>query len=149
VTGFSAYVLLATSAFTSATLLPGSSEAVLLALLAAKTGSLGVLIVVATVGNVLGSVTNWALGRFFMRFQDRSWFPIEAKATARASVWYNRYGSWMLLFAWVPVIGDPITLLAGAFRVGFLKFLVLVTLSKGLRYLFIVGVFLFSTQAPT
>lgn len=148
-TGLSAYVLLATSAFTSATLLPGSSEAVLLALSAAKTGSLGALIVVATVGNVLGSMTNWALGRYFMRFQDRSWFPVSTKSTARASAWYNRYGIWMLLFSWMPVIGDPITLLAGALRVGFLKFLVLVTISKGLRYLFIVGVFLFSTQAPT
>lgn len=125
------------SAFLSATLLPGSSEAALIALLALGRSDPLWLVAVATAGNVLGSVVNWAMGRFFAHFADRAWFPVSAKAFERATVWYNRFGVWSLLLAWVPVIGDPLTVAAGVLRTGFWRFLVLVTIGKAARYAFI------------
>ncbi len=122
------------SAFTSATLLPGSSEVVLLALLAAEQGQAMVLLAVATVGNVSGSLVNWVLGRFFAHWRQARWFPVGAAEYARAEGWFQRYGSWLLLASWVPVVGDPLTVVAGAFRVGFWRFMVLVTLAKFGRY---------------
>ena len=74
------------------------------------------LVAVATAGNVLGSVVNWALGRFFAHFADRPWFPVSAAAFERATAWYGRFGVWSLLLAWLPVIGDPLTVAAGVLR---------------------------------
>ncbi len=125
------------SAFLSATLLPGSSEAALIALLALGTVSPAVLVAVATAGNVLGSLVNWALGRFFAHFRDRRWFPVKEAAFARAEGWYKKFGVWSLLFAWAPVVGDPLTLIAGALRVDWRTFLLLVTLGKAARYGFV------------
>jgi membrane protein YqaA with SNARE-associated domain len=142
----SAFAALFLSAFLSATLLPGSSEAALVALLAAGKGSPAALIAVATVGNVLGSCVNWLLGRFFAHFSDRRWFPVGPQAFARAEQWYGRYGVWSLLFAWVPIIGDPLTVVAGALRTKFKWFLPLVTLGKFARYLVLAGGFLWWSQ---
>ncbi len=125
------------SAFLSATLLPGSSEVALIALLALGKHDPVLLVAVATVGNVLGSVVNWALGRWLSHFSGRRWFPIDERAYARAAGWYNRFGVWSLLLAWVPVIGDPLTAVAGALRVPLMRFVVLVTLGKAARYVFI------------
>jgi membrane protein YqaA with SNARE-associated domain len=125
------------SAFLSATLLPGSSEAALVALLALRHSDPALLVAVATAGNVLGSIVNWAMGRFFAHFSDRPWFPVSPAAFERATGWYRRFGVWSLLLAWVPVIGDPLTLAAGVLRVGFWRFVVLVTLGKAARYVFI------------
>lgn len=136
-----AYVGLFLSAFTSATLLPGSSEAALLALLAMERGEVVALVVVATAGNVLGSLINWFLGRFFSTFRNRRWFPVKARSYDRAVTWYRRYGSWSLLLSWLPVIGDPLTVAAGALRVDWLRFLVLVSLGKGGRYAFLAAAF--------
>jgi membrane protein YqaA with SNARE-associated domain len=136
-----AYAGLLFSAFTSATLLPGSSEATLLALLAMGRGEAVALVVVATVGNVLGSLVNWILGRFFATFRDRRWFPVKPRSYDRAVAWYRRYGSWSLLLSWLPVIGDPLTVVAGALRVEWFRFLVLVSLGKGGRYVFLAAAF--------
>jgi membrane protein YqaA with SNARE-associated domain len=125
------------SAFLSATLLPGSSEVALLALLALGRSEPAMLVAVATAGNVLGSLVNWAMGRFFAHFSDRRWFPVDAGAYERAARWYGKFGVWSLLLAWLPVVGDPLTLVAGALRVGFWRFLVLVTIGKAGRYVFI------------
>lgn len=125
------------SSFLSATLLPGSSEAVLLGLLALGASDPAVLVAVATLGNVLGSAVNYALGRFFAHFSDRPWFPIKPRSYERAADWYRRLGVWSLLFAWVPIVGDPLTAVAGALRVDFRVFLMLVTLGKLGRYVFI------------
>ena len=70
----------------------------------------------ATAGNVLGSVINWVLGRYLIHFQDRRWFPIKGHALEKATRAYQRWGVWTLLLAWVPLIGDPLTLVAGIFR---------------------------------
>ncbi len=138
-TMLSAYALLCSSAFLSATLLPGSSEAVLLALLAQDKWPVSGLILMATIGNVAGAVVNWGLGRYFSRFKDRRWFPMADALNPRARAWVARYGVWALLFSWVPVIGDPLTLVAGMMQVRLGVFLLFVTLGKFARYLLIVA----------
>lgn len=128
------------SAFLSATLLPGSSEALLTGLVLAGQGVPWLLLIAAVMGNVLGSLVNWVCGRFLAAFRDRTWFPISPRRYAQAADWFERYGVWSLLFAWAPVVGDPLTVVAGALRVGFLPFLLLVTVGKVVRYLFILWV---------
>ncbi|MFC3126493.1 YqaA family protein [Pseudoroseomonas globiformis] len=129
------------SAFLSATLLPGSSEAALLALLAASTIEPWLLVVTATAGNILGSCVNYAIGRAIERFRNRRWFPVEARRYDQAMGWYRRFGRWSLLASWVPVVGDPLTVVAGALREDWRVFLALVTLGKGARYAAIAGAF--------
>jgi len=134
VSDLAAYAGLFFSAFLAATLIPGSSEALLLGLLAAGQGDPFVLLAVATIGNVLGSVANWLCGLYLSRFQDRAWFPVSPQRYAQAITWYQRYGLWSLLFAWVPIIGDPLTVAAGALRVPLMPFVALVTVGKAARY---------------
>ncbi|NLD53361.1 MAG: DedA family protein [Burkholderiaceae bacterium] len=147
-TALAAYAALFASAFTSATLLPGSSEAMLLALLAGGHGAPPVLVAVASAGNVLGSLVNWALGRLLSDMRGHRWFPIDERTYRRAASWYQRHGAWSLLLSWLPVVGDPLTVVAGALRVGLLRFLVLVTLGKGARYVFIAGAYLWWRTPP-
>ena len=128
------------SAFLSATLLPGSSEALLTGLVLAGQGVPWLLLIAAVMGNVLGSLVNWVCGRFLAAFRDRTWFPISPRRYAQAAGWFERYGVWSLLFAWAPVVGDPLTVIAGALRVRFLPFLLLVTVGKVVRYLFVLWV---------
>ena len=130
--------LLFGSAFLSATLLPGSSEAVLLGLLASGTGQPVLLVAAASLGNIAGAVVNWGMGRYFLYFKDRSWFPIKDTTNARAQAWFARYGIWSLLLSWVPIVGDPLTLVAGIMRVPIGRFLIFVAVGKVLRYALIV-----------
>jgi membrane protein YqaA with SNARE-associated domain len=134
-----AYVGLFFAAFLAATLLPAQSEGLVVWLVLAD-HPVWLVLTVASVGNVLGSVVNWSLGRGIERFRHRSWFPVGPVALARAEQWYRRFGRWSLLLAWVPVIGDPLTVIAGVLRVSFPVFLVLVTISKVGRYLVLVAV---------
>ncbi|MEI2454876.1 MULTISPECIES: YqaA family protein [Lysobacter] len=127
------YLGLFAAAFVAATLLPAQSEGVLAGLIVAGHSPLG-LVLVASVGNVLGSWLNWWLGREALRFSDRRWFPVKPAALARAGAWYGRYGRWTLLLSWMPVIGDPLTLAAGMMREPLRVFLPLVTLAKAARY---------------
>lgn len=129
------YLGLFISAFGAATLLPLQSEAVLVGLLLADRYPVTVLVAIATAGNVLGSVVNWYLGRSFERFRGKRWFPVSQQHLAKAQACYRRYGRWALLLSWVPVIGDPITLVAGVMRERLWVFVLIVTLAKGLRYL--------------
>ena len=117
-------------AFGAATILPFQSEPVLVGLLASGRFSVPGLITVASVGNVLGAVCNWVLGRFIDRFQDRAWFPVKKPSLERASGWYRRYGRWSLLLCWMPVFGDALTVIAGVLREPLWSFVVLVTLAK-------------------
>lgn len=135
-----AYVGLFASALIAATILPMQSEAVLVGLLIEGSRPVVTLIVVATVGNVLGSVINWYLGRFSLRFKDRRWFPASDDQLARAELWYRRYGRWSLLLSWVPIVGDPLTVVAGILREPPVSFLVLVSLAKGARYVLLAAV---------
>jgi membrane protein YqaA with SNARE-associated domain len=124
------------TAVMAATLLPAQSEAVVVAMLVSDYAPWLVL-AVASVGNVLGSVLNWSIGRGIQHFRDRRWFPADPARLARAEGWYRRYGRWSLLLAWVPVIGDPLTVVAGVLREPLAVFLPLVTLAKVGRYLVI------------
>jgi membrane protein YqaA with SNARE-associated domain len=129
------YAGLFLSGLGSATLLPGQSEAVLAGLLLTGSYSTKLLLAVATLGNVLGSVVNWLLGRAIERFRDRPWFPVKADALSRGQRWYQRYGKWSLLLSWAPFIGDALTVIAGVLREPLPVFLLLVTIAKAGRYI--------------
>ncbi|ODS56988.1 MAG: hypothetical protein ABS40_08820 [Agrobacterium sp. SCN 61-19] len=133
-TAFAAYTALFLAAFLAATIVPAQSEAVLVGLILAKEQPVVLLLLVATAGNVLGSVVNWLLGRFIEHFRARPWFPVSEQKLARAEAWYRRFGIWSLLLSWVPIIGDPLTVVAGLLRTPFLTFLILVTIAKAGRY---------------
>lgn len=121
------------ASFLAATILPLSSEVVLAGLLVAgQTPSL--LIICATIGNVLGSLVNYALGYWASQSSIRHKLNISDKAFERAEKRFEKYGLFALCFAWVPVIGDPLTVLAGALRIKLFWFILLVTLGKLGRY---------------
>ncbi len=92
------------------------------------------LLLIATVGNTLGAAVNWALGRYLLHFQDRRWFYFSREQIASAQKTFQRGGKWSLLFAWLPLGGDALTLIAGIMRVPLPTFIVLVGIGKGLRY---------------
>ncbi len=132
-----AYGGLFLSAFLAATVLPFSSEVVLAALLSGSAHSAATLVAVATAGNTLGALTNWGLGRGFARFQGRRWYPLTPGQAARAETWFQRYGVWALLLSWFPIVGDPLTVVAGVLRVGIVPFLLLVATGKAARYVIV------------
>jgi len=129
------YAGLFLTAFVAATILPMQSEAALVGLLLLDAQPAWLLVTVASVGNVLGSVVNWLLGRFIERYRDKRWFPAKPAALDRAGAWYRRYGKWSLLLSWMPIIGDPLTVAAGVLREPFPVFLLLVAIAKIGRYL--------------
>lgn len=130
------YIGLFVAAFLAATVLPLSSEVVLSALLVNGL-SPTTLVIVATIGNVLGSLFNYALG-YWARFEvTQKVLKISDQAFSTAELRFKKYGLVSLCFAWVPIIGDPLTLIAGVLRVRLLWFLILVTLGKLGRYLVI------------
>lgn len=134
------YLGLFLAAFGAATLLPMQSEAVLVGMLLSGRYVISILLAVAIVGNVLGSVLNWVLGRCVERFRHKRWFPVSEAKLAKAQQSYLRYGHWSLLLSWVPIIGDPLTVVAGVMREPFWRFLLIVTLAKGMRYLVLAAV---------
>lgn len=93
------------------------------------------LVISATAGNTLGALINWVIGLFILHFQSRRWFYFKPKQIAAAQKWFQRYGRWTLLFSWLPIGGDALTLVAGIMRVHWLPFLILVATGKGLRYI--------------
>lgn len=129
------------TAFLSATLIPGVSEAVLVATLLGGSADPVLLVLAATVGNTAGAVLNWLLGRFLGHLSERSWFPVSPSVLEKAGVFFRKYGVWSLLFAWLPFIGDPLTLLAGILKVPLFLFIVLVLIGKTARYIVILKVF--------
>lgn len=131
---YSGYVGLFFAALLAATLIPAQSESVLVGLLLTKQFVPWLLVAVATLGNTLGSVLNWWLGRSLQRFQHKRWFPVREAALHKAQTHFQRYGYWSLLLSWLPIIGDPLTVVAGVLRVPFWPFVGLVALAKGARY---------------
>lgn len=131
------YWLLFGSAFLAATIFPFYSEVLLVTLLA-QGKSVWLIWLFATLGNSLGAVVNWVLGRYLLHFEKRSWFPFKQNQLSGAQRWFQRYGVWSLLFAWLPVGGDALTFIAGMMRVNFWVFFILTTIGKGLRYLVVI-----------
>lgn len=130
------YAGLFISAFLAATILPLSSEIVLSALLLGGLSPTA-LVIVATTGNVLGSLTNYALGYWASKVMVKKWLRMSEDDFVRAEQRFVKYGMVSLCFAWLPVVGDPLTVMAGVLRIRLRWFLLLVTAGKFLRYVVI------------
>jgi len=135
------YIGLFLASFLAATILPLSSEVILSLLLLHKLNPF-ILVTVATLGNVLGSFVNYAIGFWGSIFLIRKVLKVTESEFAKAKERFKKYGVFSLLFAWVPVIGDPITLVAGVLKLNILTFFIMVTSGKLLRYLIICFVIL-------
>jgi len=131
------YLFLFTISFLAATVLPFSSELTLAGLIATSNYNNLFLLIVASLGNILGSIINWTLGFYSRNLTTKKWFPFKDKQIEKSSQWFSKFGKWSLLFAWVPIIGDPLTLVAGLLRVRFLDFIILVAIGKVSRYLIV------------
>jgi membrane protein YqaA with SNARE-associated domain len=132
---FAVYAGLFLTAFGAATILPLQSEWVVAGLLLDGSRPWEIVVLIASLGNILGSMVNWLLGRSFVHFQNRRWFPVGQKNMKRAEGWYHRYGRISLLLSWVPIIGDPLTVAAGVLREPLWSFALLVGIAKTGRYL--------------
>lgn len=137
----SAYVSLFAASFIAATFIPFYSEFAVVGMVAVDKNP-ELVLAIATLGNTLGAAVNWLLGRFFLHYQDRAWFPIRRQQLERAQRWFQRYGVWSLLLAWLPIGGDALTLIAGVMRVRFAIFFLLTAAGKGARY----AVLIYTTQ---
>ncbi len=122
------------SAFLAASFFPFQSELLFIALLKANNYPDILLLTAASIGNTCGSVLNWWLGRSIARYGNRRWFPISQKTLHKAEGWFVRWGKWSLLLSWVPIIGDPLTMIAGVLRTRFLPFILIVGIAKTARY---------------
>ena len=132
------------TSFASATLLPGGSEALFVYLLNEQLEPF-LLLAVATLGNTLGSFVNYILGKYATAFALRKHYMKE-KHLHKASSLFETYGAWSLLFSWLPIIGDPLTFVAGIVRYAWWKFVLIVGFAKLARYIFVYLGFLAVTQ---
>ncbi len=128
------------AAFLSATVFPFQSEVILFGMLIAEHYQVWLLVLIASVANILGSCINWFLGRFIAHYESRRWFPLSKAQVAKSEGWYRRYGRWSLLLSWMPIIGDPLTIVAGVLREPFPVFLALVAVAKTARYVAVAAV---------
>jgi membrane protein YqaA with SNARE-associated domain len=122
------------AAFLAATPIPFQSEIIFVGLLAADVAPLATLVIVASIGNVLGSCVTYALGRSLGHLQDHRWFPLSPPQMAKGELWFRRWGYWVLLVSWAPG-GDIAVAMAGLLRVSFPVFLILIIIAKTLRYI--------------
>lgn len=129
------YFSLFLTSFASATLLPGGSEALFIYLLSEHL-SPTLLLAIATLGNTLGSFINYTLGKYATDFALSKGYMKE-KHLIKASSVFEKYGAWSLLFSWLPIIGDPLTFVAGIVRYSWWKFLMIVGFAKFARYIFV------------
>ena len=131
------YLSLFIISFLAAAILPFSSELTLAGLVATSNYDNLFLLIVSSLGNVLFSVVNFILVFYSRDLSTKKWFPFKDEQIEKSSKWFNKFGRWSLLFAWVPIIGDPLTLVAGLLRVKFIEFIILVTIGKVSRYIVI------------
>jgi len=131
------YISIFFLSFLAATIIPFSSEVGLLSYMALGKFNNELLLIFANLGNILGSCVNYILGLYIIKFKTKLWFPLKDNQILKATNWFNRFGVYSLFFAFLPIVGDPLTLIAGIFRVSFIKFIILVSLGKILRYLLI------------
>src|SRR5688500_7957189 len=111
------------SSLLAATLLPGGSEVMLYTVVNLHVEQKWLAIGVATVGNTLGAITSYAIGRFIPRGR-----PLAGLDTVR------RYGSAVLLLSWVPIIGDPLCVAAGWLRMNAVLATIFIAVGKFARY---------------
>jgi len=131
------YISIFFLSFLAATIIPFSSEVGLFSYMAVGKFNNELLLIFASLGNILGSCVNYILGLYIIKFKTKSWFPFKDNQILKATKWFNRFGVYSLFFAFLPIVGDPLTLIAGMFRVSFIKFIILVSFGKILRYLLI------------
>jgi membrane protein YqaA with SNARE-associated domain len=127
------YIGLFLIAFISATLIPAATEVFMLAMVGLEYSLLG-LLVVATIGNVLGAIFNYYIGRRGVEFLNTTRFAPKAETIERAQRWFRRWGTPVLFFSWLPFVGDPLTLVAGLMKLPLRPFLAWVTTGRLLRY---------------
>ncbi len=132
-----AYFSLFLISFLAATIFPFSSELTLASLIITENYNSFALVGVASSGNILGSAFNWFLGFYLLKYINKRWFPFKKNQIKSVSKKFNKFGLWSLLFAWLPVFGDPLTFVAGVLKVNFILFLILVSIGKISRYFFI------------
>ena len=132
--------------FLAATLLPFSSEAVFFAYLVEFPEKVLPLIVVASVGNTLGGIVNWHIGYFAKNTKD-SILHANPTQTSKLSAYLRQLGSKSLLFSWVPIVGDPLTVFAGWSKLPFWPCCIYMMIGKTLRYIFIAFVYLISNNS--
>jgi|TARA_B110000967_G_C18356091_1_gene303647 membrane protein YqaA with SNARE-associated domain len=123
--------------FLAATILPASSELTLVGLLATRDYNALALLSSASFGNILGSAFNWCLGFYLLKKIKKKWLFFNQNQIDKASSQFQKYGVWSLLLAWVPIVGDPLTFVAGILKIRFSIFLILVSIGKIGRYFFI------------
>lgn len=128
------YLSLFAVSFLAATILPISSELTLASLIITQKYNTFLLFSIASFGNIVGSIFNWFLGFYLLKYINKKWFPFSQNQIDRASSWFKRFGIWSLLFAWLPFVGDPLTFVAGVLRIKFIVFIILVSAGKLLRY---------------
>jgi len=133
-TSLAVYGGLFLAALAAGSALPVPSEAAFAGVILTTTDPLWIAIAVATVGNVVGSFINWLIGRGVETLKHKRWFPASERQLEKAKVWYHRYGRWSLLLSFVPIIGDPLTIVAGVMREPLWSFIPLVAIAKGARY---------------
>ena len=131
------YFSLFTVSFLAATILPVSSELTFAGLLSSYDYNGLILLIFASFGNILGSVFNWVLGIYLLKHINKRWFPFSQRQVDKASLWFKKFGVFSLLFAWLPIVGDPLTLVAGILKIRFFIFLILVSAGKIARYSFL------------
>lgn len=134
IAGAAAYVGLFLAALAAGSILPVPSEAALVAHILTSDNPVWIAVAVATAGNVTGSIINWFLGRGIERLRGTRWFPASEASIERAGRWYHKYGRWSLLLSFVPIIGDPLTIIAGVMKESLWFFIVVVTIAKLGRY---------------
>ena len=141
--GYPALFLLS---FLASTLVPLGSEW-LLAVLLINSFDPSMVVAVATVGNSCGALTTYAIGLWGGPFLVQRVLQVSQESQQRAERYFSRYGSWALLFSWVPILGDPLCLVGGVLRTGFCRFIVLVSVGKFIRYLVVAKLVLEGTKA--
>ena len=126
------------------TFFPFTSETYLFALLLSEKYNEFLLLLFASLGNILGSLVSWVFGYFINFFIKKPWFPLNKYLLQKATDIFKKYGKWSLLLSWFPIIGDPIAFAAGTFRYNILFFLIFVSIGKVARYLLIYFYFVFN-----
>ena len=120
--------------FLASTLVPLGSEW-LLAILLANNFDPTIVVPVATVGNTLGALSTYVIGLWGGPYLVRQVLRISHNSQLRAQRYFNRYGCWVLLLSWVPILGDPLCLVGGVMKTGLWRFVLLVAIGKLLRYM--------------
>ncbi len=131
------YLSLFTVSFLAATILPASSELTLATLLSTKDYNSLALLSSASIGNILGAVVNWCLGFYLLRHIKKKCFPFNQSQIDKASSWFKKFGIWSLLFSWLPIVGGSLTFMTGIIKIRFLIFLILVSVGKLRKYIFL------------